>query len=287
MNDGGSLAKTSETVAHDGVHRTVATLDPGAAARRRVVVSLHGSGFTAASHSAMVDAEALARRGAVVLTPQALIPFRFGTVLPAGFAWNVPGAPLPGETVARAGPDDVGFIGMVLMAARARHPDLPVHLLGYSGGARLASHVLGRDATVTSAGLVAGAVFPPTGRAAAAVLVIHGRRDDVNPYASGAGARWPTGIGPTVRAWAGQSDAGVTGRRAELERGVTEQTFDVAGSVGRTVRLVTLDEVGHGWPGNRDALCRKQFGSSGAWSATAHLSRFFAGFDDADSVVDR
>ena len=263
------------------------TLDPGAAARRRVVVSLHGSGFTADSHSAMVDAEALARGGAVVLTPEALIPFRFGTVLPAGFAWNVPGAPLPGETVARTGPDDVGFIGTVLVAARARYPGLPVHLLGYSGGARLASHVLGGDDIVTSAGLVAGAVLPPTVASAAAVLVIHGRRDDVNPYAAGAGARWPMGIGPTVQAWAGRSDARVTSRRSELERGVTEQTFDVAGAPFGMVRLVTLDEVGHGWPGNRDALCHEQFGSAGTWSATAHLGRFFAGFDDADSVVDR
>ena len=184
---------TAETITHGGRDRLVLALDPGAIARRRVIISLHGSGFTSRTHGAMVNAEHLASGGALVLTPQALIPFRYSAVFPEGFGWNVPGAPLPGQTVVRDGPDDVGFITSLLDMTRARHPDLPVHLLGYSGGARLASHVLAVDATAASAGLVAGALFPPAcSSAVAAVLAIHGRRDDVNPYDGADGVRWPT-----------------------------------------------------------------------------------------------
>lgn len=242
-----------------------------------MIVSLHGSGFTAPNHEAMIDAAELSRLGALVLTPQALIPFRYGDGFPAGFGWNVPGSPLPGEDAAREEPDDVGYVSRLLATIRRRHPTLPVHLLGYSGGARLASHVLASDRTPTSAGLVAGAVFPPTGAPAVSpLLVIHGRRDDVNPYGHGNGARWPTGIQRTTEAWAG---AGAGAHLQELEPGVVEQRFAPLAPSGAVVRLISLDDVGHTWPGTDDSRCLRQFGPAGTWSATRHLSTFFAGFD--------
>ena len=228
----------------------------------------------------MVQADELCRSGAMVLTPQALLPFRYGAILPEGFAWNVPGSPLPGEDTPRDEPDDVGFITTLLRATRARHPNLPVHLLGYSGGARLASHVLAVDRTSTSAGLVAGVLFPPAAESAvAAVLAIHGRHDDVNPYDGADGLRWPTGVRRTMQSWAERSGGGATHQELELEPGVVEQRFDSSDARFGPVRLISLDQVGHSWPGTRDPLCLQQFGPSGAWSATSHLSRFFAEFD--------
>ncbi|HYO02219.1 MAG TPA: hypothetical protein VET27_10165 [Mycobacterium sp.] len=280
MDTNFSPAPTSETIPHAGRDRLVLTLDPGATARRRVIVSLHGSGFTSQTHDAMVDADDLARGGALVLTPQALIPFQYSAVFPEGFGWNVPGSPLPGEDVVRDEPDDVGFITTLLEVTRARHPDLPVHLLGYSGGARLASHVLAVDRTPTSAGLVAGALFPPTAASAvAAVLAIHGRHDDVNPYERGDSARWPTGIRRTMQSWANRSGDGDTHRLRELEPGVVEQRFDNSDTRYGPVRLISLDDVGHAWPGTSDPLCLRQFGPAGRCSATSHLGRFFAQMD--------
>lgn len=82
--------RSLQTVQHAGKDRLVLTLDPGATARRRVIVSLHGSGFTSRTHNAMVGAADLSRGGALVLTPEALIPFRYSAVFPEGFGWNVP-----------------------------------------------------------------------------------------------------------------------------------------------------------------------------------------------------
>ncbi|TPG34953.1 hypothetical protein EAH80_09060 [Mycobacterium hodleri] len=275
---------TSETIGHDGRDRLVLSRDPGAIACRRVIISLHGSGFTSRTHDAMVDAEGLARDGALVLTPQASIPFRYSAAFPEGFGWNVPGSPLPRQTVVLDGPDDVGFITTLLDMTRVRHPDLPVHLLGYSGGARLASHVLAADRTPTSAGLVAGALFPPACVSSrAAVLAIHGKQDDVNPYYGAAGAdrvRWPTGILRTMQSWASRSGAGDTRSARELEPGVVEQRFDSTDTRYGTVRLISVDGVGHTWPGTSDPLCLREFGPAGTWSATTHLGRFFAAFDD-------
>jgi poly(3-hydroxybutyrate) depolymerase len=280
LNTNFSPGATSETIAHAGSDRLVVSLDPGAGARRRVIVSLHGSGFTSLSHHSMADGDDLSRSGALVLTPQALIPFRYGTVFPEGFAWNVPGAPLPGEDTLRDWPDDVGFVTTLLKATRARHPDLPVHLLGYSGGARLASHVLAVDRTPTSAGLVAGALFPRAAESAvAAVLAIHGRHDDVNPYEGGAGVRWPTGVRRTMQSWADRSGDDATHHVCELQPGVVEQRFHSSESPSGIVRLVSLDHVGHTWPGTRDPLCLRQFGPAGTWSATSHLGTFFAEMD--------
>lgn len=287
MNAHFSHAVTSETIAHAGRDRLVLTLDPGATARRRVIVSLHGSGFTSRSHNSMVDADDLSRGGALVLTPQALLPFRYSAAFPEGFGWNVPGSPLPGENSVRDEPDDVGFIKTLLEVTRTHHPDLRIHLLGYSGGARLASHVLAVDRTPTSAGLVAGALFPPTAASAfAAVLAIHGRHDDVNPYEGGDSARWPTGIRQTMQSWATRSGDGGARVLRELEPGVLEQRFASSDTPYGPVRLISLDHVGHAWPGTRDRRCLREFGPAGTWSATSHLGRFFAEFDAQASAAD-
>jgi poly(3-hydroxybutyrate) depolymerase len=111
------------------------------------------------------------------------------------------------------------------------------------------------------------------------VLAIHGRDDDVNPYDGGDGLRWPTGIHPTMQSWAARWGGSAPPRVRELESGVLEQRFDDPAARFGGVRLVTLDQVGHGWPGTRDALCLRQFGPAGTWSATSHLGRYFAEFD--------
>src|ERR1700760_4507560 len=62
------------------------------------VVDLHGSGSWPEEHADITAARALAAAGAVVVIPEAGIPFRMVEVGPMGRAWNVPGSPLPGES---------------------------------------------------------------------------------------------------------------------------------------------------------------------------------------------
>jgi hypothetical protein len=71
------------------------------------IIDLHGSGLSPEEHVAVTDARSFAALGAVMVIPQAGIPFRLLAEWPAGWAWNVPGSPLPGESAARDEPNDM------------------------------------------------------------------------------------------------------------------------------------------------------------------------------------
>lgn len=273
------IAKTIETsqfsIDHEGIHRLCLVMAAPSPRCRRVVISLHGSGFTAQSHAITTDMRHLADRGAVVVMPQAAISFRLGSQWPWGFAWNIPGTPLPGETSLREGPDDPAFIhGLVATCAR-RYPALPIHLAGYSGGARLASQVIGTDPRPLSAALVAGARAPMPITTRPAILAVHGKRDPINPYEGSDDPRWRDAVPAVVRCWAnaaGCLDEPVSRR---LAPGIDEDRFHLVDGFS-PVRLVSLAHVGHAWPGSADAPHITQFGDPGEWSATRHLASFFA-----------
>ena len=93
---------------------------------------------------AVTAARSFAAVGAVVVVPQAGIPFRLLAEWPAGWAWNVPGSPLPGESIARDEPDDMAFMDALTTRLIDQHGVDPrrIHVRGFSGGARLASHLM-------------------------------------------------------------------------------------------------------------------------------------------------
>jgi polyhydroxybutyrate depolymerase len=235
---------------------------------------LHGSGFTADTYATTSDALHLAARGAIVVMPEAVIPFRLNPAWPWGFAWNVPNSPLPGESSPRQQPDDVAFIRAVLAACPHRYPGLPVHLMGYSGGARLASYVAATESNLASVGLVAGVRFPNEATATPPMLAIHGQRDTINPYAGSNNARWGAGVQTVARCWARAAGCLERPQLHVIMSGVQEERFAMVNGLS-PVRLVSLTHVGHAWPGSTDAEHIAQFGDAGPWSASHWLGHFF------------
>ncbi len=235
------------------------------------IIDLHGSGSWPQEHVAVTAARSFAAVGAVVVVPQAGIPFRLLAEWPAGWAWNVPGSPLPGESIARDEPDDMAFISVLITRLKEQHGVDPcrIHLRGFSGGARLSSHLMAAMADrLTSVCCVGGVRFvesssgelPP-------LLVIHGGLDALNPYVGGSGPRWSESVETVVYQWAVASGCGPTPQHRIVADAVRETRYiDATGFAA--VRLITVADAAHSWPGtvHRDHIA--QFGAAGSFNAS-------------------
>jgi polyhydroxybutyrate depolymerase len=236
-----------------------------------VVVDLHGSGSWPEEHAAVTEARAYAALGAVIVVPQAAISFRMLADWPAGWAWNVPGSPLPGEVTPRDQPDDAAFIRSLVTRMVERHGVDPrrIHLRGYSGGARLASHLMARMGDqLNTVCCVAGVRFigPSPGRLPP-LLAIHGGLDAINPYLGDGGPRWAESVESAVSQWAIAAGCALAPRHRAESGQVREARYVDADGVA-AVRLVTIADAGHSWPGTRHGDHVEQFGASGSWDAS-------------------
>lgn len=254
--------------------------DPGALP---VVLDLHGSGITPEGYVQVTGARSLATE-AIVIVPQAatpfdileMLPFTNGAVLPPATAWNIPGFSLPGEDEVRSGPDsvdEISFIGDLIDDLVDHHEVDPsrVHIRGYSGGARLASHLAAAyPHRVASICCVAGVRFPSEPAPdMPPVLAIHGRRDGLNVFGGGSGSHWQESVDSAVGRWA-EHDRCVTRTRELIAEGVEVTRYArIDGS--SPVRLIVVDQAEHSWPGSADKDHVAIFGSAGDFSAsTAH-----------------
>lgn len=275
----GVFTEAWETETEDGMRRFLLSRPPGTPDHPLpVILDVHGSGLDAAAQLLTSGAAHRARNSAVVILPQAAIPFRLRPDLPAGWAWNVPGSPLPGEASVRPGlPDDIGFLTALLGLAADLSPSglSGVHLLGFSGGARLCCRLaLEAGDTVTSIAVVAGLrppARPPSG--SLRVLAVHGWQDAVNPYPGGQDPRWHEPVPDAAQSWAlalGCAPAPAVERPSPA---LETRSW----SAGRTerVRLLTLDRAGHCWPGSRDTGHHRQFGRCDDADATGAALDFF------------
>ena len=97
------------------------------------------------------------------------------------------------------------------------------------------------------------------------LLAIHGARDEVNPYEGNSGRRWSESVESAVAKWAVAFGCGPTPRRTS---GDTREVryLDSDGFV--PVRLVTVADGGHSWPGTRHSAHLEQFGAAGTWDAS-------------------
>jgi polyhydroxybutyrate depolymerase len=236
-----------------------------------VVIDLHGSGLRPEAHITVTDARRFAGLGALVVVPEASIPFRMLDGWPAGWAWNVPGSPLPGESVPRDAPDDVAFLGALIDRLVARHGADPtrIHLRGFSGGARLGAHIAARmPDRVTSICCVAGVRFAgiPAG-CLPPLLAVHGALDTVNPYDGGAGPRWSESVEEVVAQWAVGTECHRTPETKLLAEGVRELRY-TRDDGPAPVRLITVADAEHSWPGTADGDHLAQFGAAGVFSAS-------------------
>ncbi|BBY28963.1 PHB depolymerase family esterase [Mycolicibacterium sediminis] len=240
-----------------------------------VIIDLHGSGSSAEEHAGVTAASSWAMAGAVVVLPQASIPFQLIDGRPEGFAWNVPGSPLPGESSARRGPDDVAFIDAIVSDLIDHHGADPtrLHLRGYSGGARLAAHVIAAaTGRFASACFVAGVRFvEPHAGPLPRILAIHGLADTVNSFGGGTDTRWSESVPSAVRRWAlaaGCPDASTTSNTDHVVDSTYVDALD-----NPAVRLLAVKGAEHSWPGTSDQDHIAAFGVATDFDASgAHFA---------------
>ncbi|WP_375383451.1 alpha/beta hydrolase family esterase [uncultured Sphingomonas sp.] len=253
-----------------------------------LAVELHGSGLDPERHHRMTGlAELLVPHGIAVLIPQAGTPFRLMPASTQGFAWTVPGAPLPdatgaggatdgGDAQADDDVDDIAYLA-ALVAQTQRMLGLcgaPLFLSGYSGGARLASHLLTSGPLAwTAAALVAGLRFVEGHRRPPMTIVFHGIADAINPLGGGAGPRWDMSVAEAASRYARAQGCVSPPRRGDVP-GADVQVHRTPDGEG-ALSLYVEAGAGHAWPGTRDAEHVALFGPPGG-----HLdaSRLIADF---------
>lgn len=257
-----------------------------------LVIELHGSGLDPLRQYRMSRlADRLIPKGVAVLLPQAGAPFQLMPELPSGFAWNIPGVPLPGSrSPDGATADDASYIAALVRAFQLEPHlrDAPLFLAGYSGGARLASQLLTSGGLAWSGvGLVGGLRPPERGtRPPPPTVSLHGRADRINPYGGGDGPRWDIGVEEA-------------GDRYAAAQGCAPQPLEsqVGGAWRRIYRspegdeaLVTyaVDGAAHAWPGTQDADHLAAFGPAGdGMDASRLIAEFFLSQVDAWSAAQR
>ena len=268
-----------------GRHAILLAPEPGRP--RALAVELHGSGLDGRRQRSMSRlSDLLLPRDVAVLFPQGAMPFQLTPDVEPGFAWNIPGAPLPGMSQPAASPvDDLGWIEDVVRTAQS-HLDLlgkPLFLVGYSGGARLASHLLVKGKSPwTAAGLVAGLRAVEDGdRAPPPTISFHGLDDPVNSYRGGDGIRWSIGVEEAGDRYA-TAQGCLPGFREERMAGGRRRVYsDARGKDLLTLHAVA--EAAHAWPGSQDPGHLRAFGPAGAhWDASDLIATFLVRHLEAD-----
>ena len=211
----------------------------------------------------------------------------FLVAYPDGFkrAWNggtCCGAPR------RDNVDDVAFLSRLIQTLVQVHHADPrrVYVTGISNGAFMA-YRLACEATVPIAaiGPVAGTLVVPCPHPQpTSILAIHGLADRTVPFAGGNGSaevRNVPSVAASLHTWIAADHCGgaVESRAPPL----TTRSWTCA--QGRAIRLITVDDAGHQWPGGEPppALAQALAGllrlhidtPSSALDATATLAAFF------------
>ncbi len=246
-----------------------------------VIIDLHGSGMSAAEQVRISDSSEMARRGAVIVTPDAAIPFALFDGQPPGTAWNVPGTPLPGESKVRSQVSDVDFIDDLIDQLVARHhlDRRRLHVRGFSGGARLASQLPARSRQrFASVGCVAGLRSPPRGRERPPpLLALHGLLDRLNPIAGGSALRWREPVPDAAAEW-GERAGAVCSVQTSLAA-TAEEVRHIRKDGSTAAKLIIINDIGHSWPGTNDAEHLRQFGPSGTFAASDAYWDFVCSID--------
>ncbi|GGO62907.1 alpha/beta hydrolase family esterase [Nonomuraea cavernae] len=245
------LARGEHLMSFGGLQRRFLLSLPAGPGPHPVLLNLHGMGSNAveqAVYSRLPDVGA--RRGYIVATPQSA-EGRFGWTLPH-----------------MGGPDDTGFLGALLdrleqgLCVDRRHEFAAGMSLGAGMSAGLVCALNGRLAGV---GLVAGVniVRPCDDPRPTTVIAFHGVADRVVPYEGGPPLRFASEklrklgalvkLPPVEQAAGGWARAfGCTGRAdGTPARGVRLRGWTACRG-GVTVRLYSVRDGGHTWPGARE-----------------------------------
>ncbi len=243
---------------------------------RPLILLFHGGGGTP---------EAVARSTGL---PAAAVRAGYVVAVPRGIArtWNA------GDCCGLAhqrGVDDVAFANAVVadvgtvVAVRGS----AVLATGFSNGGKMA-YRLGCDRADRFAAIApvsAGLSVPPDAcrpSRSVPLLAFHGTEDPFAPYSGGRGSIEAAGVQrsapESVSVWAALNGCTSEAKTSSGPVSVT-RTIYVGCPSGATVTLVTIDGMGHHWPGGRPTLpssAAAEFGpTSNAVSATEEILRFF------------
>jgi polyhydroxybutyrate depolymerase len=249
---GASGAGGTLTTSVGGHRRTVIVHLPSGytgSTKQALVLSMHGSGSTAAEHELFTGMDATADTDKfIVAYPQGLIPD--GT----GYDWNVPGEPLiGGRAVPAHAANDVEFLTELVGVLERRYCINParVYATGFSGGARIASQLACDSSSVFAAVAAVSGLRHPTPCPASrpvAILAFHGTADPVDPYDGHGQAYWSYSVPQAAADWAAQDGCSKTAATSKPDRTVTLTEYaHCRGAVA--VELYSIAGEGHEWPG--------------------------------------
>jgi polyhydroxybutyrate depolymerase len=214
-----------------------------------LVLSMHGSGSTAADHELFTGMDATADTDKfIVAYPEGLI--RDGI----GYDWNVPGEPLiGGRTVPAHAANDVEFLTKLVGVLEQRYciNAARVYATGFSGGARIASQLACDSSTVFAAVAAVSGLRSPTpcpSSRPVAILAFHGTADPVDPYDGHGQAYWTYSVPQAAANWARQDGCSKTAASSKLAHAVTLTDYTHC-KAGVAVELYTIAGEGHEWPG--------------------------------------
>ena len=230
--------------------------DRTAGARLPLVLNLHGSQGTGAGQLAYSDMASTAdANGFIVAAPSGVVPSG------SGYVWNVPSVTSGGTR------DDVGFLRQVVdtLTVSACADPARVYATGYSGGGRMTS-ALGclladRLAAIAPvAGIRAGRPDPADGTRPdpascvpsrpVPVIAFHGQQDNTNPYNGGGDSTaWRYSVPVAQQRWA-TLDGCTTGPAVSQVSTHVSLTGYGGCRGGADVRLYTVSDGGHTWPGS-------------------------------------
>ena len=167
--------------------------------------------------------------------------------------------------------DDIAFMRALTSRLIERHGVDPcrIHVRGFSGGARLASHLIGAmSSELASVCCVGGVRFvEPSSDQLPPLLAIHGGLDAINRYQGDSGPRWSESVESVVYRWAVAFGCGPTPQYRTVSGQVHETRYiDTEGFAA--VRLVTVADAEHSWPGTKHGDHIEQFGAPGRWDAS-------------------
>jgi polyhydroxybutyrate depolymerase len=214
-----------------------------------LVLSLHGSGSTAAAQAAFSGMNAVSDAdGFIVAYPQGAIAS--GT----GYDWNVPGQPLFGGGAVPAGAgNDVTFLSSAISTLEAALciDSKRVYATGFSGGSRMTSQMAcDLSGVIAAIAPVSGLRLPAPCAATRPVPVItfHGTADPIDPYDGNGQAYWTYSVPVAAQRWAAHDGCDATPQDTEPDTGV-ELTAYGGCENGAVVDLYTIVGEGHEWPG--------------------------------------
>ena len=213
-----------------------------------LVLNLHGSGSTAGQQEAFTGMDETSdAHGFLLAYPQASIPAG------AGFDWNVPGVPLVnGRPVPAGSANDVVFLTDLARLLERRYcvDAKEVYVVGFSGGARLASRLACEASGVFAAvAAVSGlrAPAPCPAKRAVPILAFHGTADPIDPYSGHGQPYWTYSVATAARDWARRERCGKAATSHPAE--TVTLVRDTGCRNGSTVELYTITGEGHEWPG--------------------------------------